>query len=96
MRNSTVVKCTVVVSGHRTSVSLEEAFWKALREIAAERRMRLRDLLTSIDAERNEDNLSSAIRMFVLGVYRDRMEARKGVERLMKLAQSAEIDTKSA
>jgi predicted DNA-binding ribbon-helix-helix protein len=68
---SSVLKRSIVVAGHKTSVSLEDAFWKSLKEIAAERDMTLADLIASIDAKRNHSNLSSAIRLFVLGVYRD-------------------------
>jgi predicted DNA-binding ribbon-helix-helix protein len=67
---SPVVKRSVVVSGHKTSVSLEDAFWRALREIAAGRNMTLSDLVASIEAERQHANLSSAIRLFILDFYR--------------------------
>ena len=70
---SSVVKRSVVVSGHKTSVSLEDAFWKALREIAGSRDMTLSDLVASIDAERQHANLSSAIRLFILEYYRIRI-----------------------
>jgi predicted DNA-binding ribbon-helix-helix protein len=70
---SSVVKRSVVISGHKTSVSLEDAFWKALREIAGGRDMTLSDLVASIDAERQHANLSSAIRLFVLENYRVRI-----------------------
>jgi predicted DNA-binding ribbon-helix-helix protein len=63
---SLVVKRSIVIAGHKTSVSLEEAFWKALKEIAANRRQSLTDLVGAIDAERQQGNLSSAIRLFVL------------------------------
>jgi predicted DNA-binding ribbon-helix-helix protein len=67
---SPVVKRSIVVSGHKTSVSLEEAFWRALKEIAAGRNMALSELVASIDAERQHANLSSAIRLFILGFYK--------------------------
>jgi predicted DNA-binding ribbon-helix-helix protein len=67
---SSVVKRSIVVSGHKTSVSLEEAFWKALKEIAASRNTALSELVASIDAERHHANLSSAIRLFILDFYR--------------------------
>jgi predicted DNA-binding ribbon-helix-helix protein len=70
---SSVVKRSVVISGHKTSVSLEDAFWKALRKIAGGRDMTLSDLVASIDAERQHANLSSAIRLFVLEYYRIRI-----------------------
>jgi predicted DNA-binding ribbon-helix-helix protein len=66
------LKRSIVIAGHKTSVSLEDEFWDSLKEIAAERGMTLAELVTAIDADRNHPNLSSAIRLFVLGVYRDR------------------------
>jgi predicted DNA-binding ribbon-helix-helix protein len=60
-----------VVAGHKTSVSLEGEFWDSLKEIAVERGMTLGELVAAIDADREHGNLSSAIRLFVLGVYRD-------------------------
>ncbi|MFZ0609732.1 MAG: ribbon-helix-helix domain-containing protein [Xanthobacteraceae bacterium] len=63
---SPVVKRSIVIAGHKTSVSLEDAFWKCLKDIAGERRITLSDLVASIDAERQHGNLSSAIRLFVL------------------------------
>ena len=61
-----VVKRTLSVAGHRTSVSLEDAFWRRLRRIATERGISVNALATRIDAERGEANLSSAIRVYVL------------------------------
>jgi predicted DNA-binding ribbon-helix-helix protein len=67
---SQVAKRSIVVGGHRTSVSLEDAFWKALKEIAGRRELTLSDLVGAIDAQRDHGNLSSAIRLFVLEFYR--------------------------
>jgi predicted DNA-binding ribbon-helix-helix protein len=61
-----VVKRSLVIAGHRTSVSLEDAFWRRLRAIAAERGLSLNRLAATIDASRGVANLSSAIRVFVL------------------------------
>jgi predicted DNA-binding ribbon-helix-helix protein len=74
---SPVVKRSIVVSGHKTSVSLEDEFWKSLKEIASERNMTLTELVRAIDANRQHANLSSAIRLFVLGVYRDQVASRQ-------------------
>src|SRR4029078_4744430 len=63
---SPVVKRSIVIAGHKTSVSLEEAFWRGLKDIAVTRRVSLSDLVGSIDTERQHGNLSSAIRLFVL------------------------------
>ena len=67
---SPVVKRSIVIAGHKTSVSLEDAFWDALKEIAARRNVTLSDLVASIDASRSQGNLSSAIRLFVLDYFR--------------------------
>jgi predicted DNA-binding ribbon-helix-helix protein len=64
---SLIIKRSIVVDGHKTSVSLEDAFWKSLRQIAAMRGETLSHLIASIDANRQFANLSSAIRLFVLG-----------------------------
>ena len=60
-----IVKRSVVIAGHQTSVSLEHAFWNALKEAAARRGITINDLVTRIDAQR-QGNLSSAIRVFLL------------------------------
>jgi len=72
-----VVKRSVVVAGHRTSISLEDAFWKSLKEIARERGTTLSRLVETIDSTRGEANLSSAIRLFVLDHYRANAQARR-------------------
>jgi predicted DNA-binding ribbon-helix-helix protein len=64
--NARVVKRSLVVAGHRTSISLEDAFWRRLRRISAERGLSLNRLAAMIDASRAGANLSSAIRVFVL------------------------------
>jgi predicted DNA-binding ribbon-helix-helix protein len=71
---SAVVKRSIVIAGHKTSVSLEAAFWSALKDIAASRRQTVSDLVGTIDADRKQGNLSSAIRLFVL----DHFQARTG------------------
>jgi len=73
---SPVVKRSIVIAGHKTSVSLEDAFWGGLKEIALSRRTTLSDLVASIDGERQHGNLSSAIRLFVLDHYRGRTDER--------------------
>jgi predicted DNA-binding ribbon-helix-helix protein len=67
---SPVVKRSIVIAGHKTSVSLEDAFWRGLKEIAGDRSSTLSDLVASIDAGRQQCNLSSALRLFVLDFYR--------------------------
>jgi predicted DNA-binding ribbon-helix-helix protein len=72
---SLVIKRSIVVAGHRTSVCLEDAFWNGLKEIAEQRHETVSNLIASIDAERKHANLSSAIRLYVLAFYRDQYEA---------------------
>ena len=72
---SPVAKRSVVVAGHKTSVSLEEAFWKALKEIGIGRNMGLSAMVAAIDSERQYGNLSSAIRLFVLNFYLDQLNS---------------------
>jgi predicted DNA-binding ribbon-helix-helix protein len=73
---SAVIKRSVAIRRHRTSVSLEDEFWDALKEIAKHRKMTLSDLVFEIDNDRNFANLSSAIRLFVLEFYRDQLPDR--------------------
>lgn len=67
---SPVVKRSIVVAGHKTSVSLEEAFWNGMKEISSARNLTLSELVGEIDGQRKQGNLSSAIRLFVLDHYR--------------------------
>lgn len=69
---SAIVKRSVIIDGHKTSVSLEDAFWKGLREIAIARGATLSNLVAAINSERGHGNLSSAIRLFVLNHYQAR------------------------
>jgi predicted DNA-binding ribbon-helix-helix protein len=70
---SLVVKHSVVIAGHKTSVSLEESFWKGLKEIARGRDLTLSRMVAAIDSGRAQSNLSSALRLFVLDHYRTQM-----------------------
>jgi len=63
---SLVIKRSIVIGGHKTSVSLEDAFWRGLKEIAIGQRTTLSNVVTEIDTQRQQNNLSSAIRLFVL------------------------------
>jgi predicted DNA-binding ribbon-helix-helix protein len=71
---SPVVKRSIVIAGHKTSVSLEDAFWGGLKEIASERNQTLSEMVSDIDSDRAQGNLSSAIRLFVLDHYRNLIE----------------------
>jgi predicted DNA-binding ribbon-helix-helix protein len=75
---SSIVKRSIVIGGHKTSVSLEDPFWNALKEIAGDRDTTLSDLVAIIDSDRQHNNLSSAIRLFVLAFYCDRTSDREG------------------
>jgi len=77
---SPVVKRSIVIAGHKTSVSLEDAFWQGLKDIAGARNVTLSDLVASIDSGRHHGNLSSAIRLFVLDHYRGQAETSEGVD----------------
>ena len=68
---SSVVKRSIVISGHKTSVSLEDAFWTDLKNIAHAQQVTLSELVTKIDGKREQNNLSSAIRLFVLHHFRN-------------------------
>jgi predicted DNA-binding ribbon-helix-helix protein len=78
---SPVIKRSIVVAGHKTSVSLEDAFWKSLKEIADDRHVTLSDLVSSIDTDRHQGNLSSAIRLFVLDHFRNHQAAKPAATR---------------
>jgi predicted DNA-binding ribbon-helix-helix protein len=72
---SLVMKRSIVVVGHKTSVSLEDAFWRGLKEIAVGRDLAVSELVASIDSGRpnGTGNLSFAIRLFVLDHYRNQL-----------------------
>ena len=69
---SSVIKRSIVIAGHKTSVSIEDAFWSTLRDIARRQHMTLSSIVSGIDLGRRQRNLSSAIRLFVLDYMRAR------------------------
>lgn len=71
-RTFAVIKRSVVIRGHKTSISLEDAFWSGLKDIAIRRSLTLSSLIETIDDRRETDNLSSAVRLFVLEHFRVR------------------------
>jgi predicted DNA-binding ribbon-helix-helix protein len=77
---SSVIKRSVVIDSHKTSVSLEDEFWKNLRTIARGRNETLSHLISSIDKDRQFSNLSSAIRLFVLRHYSDQFHQHHSVD----------------
>jgi predicted DNA-binding ribbon-helix-helix protein len=83
---SQVVKRSIIVANQQTSVSLEDHFWDGLKEIARSRNMTLAELATMIDSERQHGNLSSAMRLFVLGYYRDLSELKQAPKKRGTLA----------
>jgi Uncharacterized protein related to arylsulfate sulfotransferase involved in siderophore biosynthesis len=76
LQKSRNAKRSVVIGRHKTSVSLEDAFWKSLIDIAVIRDMPLSDMLATIDNGREYGGLSSAIRVFVLNHYRTQADRR--------------------
>ena len=78
--NSPVIKRSIVIAGHKTSVSLEDAFWNGLKDIAVSRHMTLSELVATIDTGRPHGNLSSAIRLFVLSHYQARINGHAEVD----------------
>jgi predicted DNA-binding ribbon-helix-helix protein len=87
MMKSMVVKRSVLLADHKTSVSLEDDFWNALKEIADDRHLTLSELVSGIDKQRQHGNLSSALRLFVLKYYRDKAAVRLNNEMLDKQSE---------
>jgi len=86
---SRVVKRSIVIKRHKTSVSLEDEFWSALKVIAGKRLTNLSDLVTAIDGQRQHGNLSSAIRLFVLDFYRSQASNTEGIVSLDEMVLAA-------
>ncbi len=76
MMKSGIAKRSIVLNQHKTSISLEDDFWNCLRAIADDKKMKLTNLLLQIDSERNNANLSSAIRVFVFNEMRAQAAAK--------------------
>ena len=74
---SRIMKRATLVDGRNTSVTLEDEFWIALKEIAATQNIGTPKLISMIDSQRQNNNLSSAIRMYVLRYYRERCDAQR-------------------
>jgi len=92
---SSIIKRSVVIEGHKTSISLEDAFWKGLKEIARARQATLSNIVAEIDKTRQQGNLSSAIRLFVLDRVRAPETARTNglqVEATLHGAANCEFD----
>jgi predicted DNA-binding ribbon-helix-helix protein len=80
-------KRSIVIDGRKTSISLEDSFWSSLQNIARERATTIPKLISALDATRNENNLSSAIRVFVLNHYRNNVAGANGAQRAANAAQ---------
>ena len=93
MTKSRIIKGSIVVNGHKTSVSLEHEFWSALKVIAGTRLMNLSDLVTAIIGRREHSNLSSAIRLFVFDFYRSRVSDDDAVISLGEIMQASRPGT---
>jgi predicted DNA-binding ribbon-helix-helix protein len=78
LMKSPVVKRSIVIAGHKTSVSLEDEFWRSLKRIAIHRGGTLSELVTSIDLERRQGNLSSCLRLFILDFHLSQLSQEKG------------------
>jgi predicted DNA-binding ribbon-helix-helix protein len=79
---SLIVKRSILLAGRKSSVSLEDEFWNALKNIAGDRHLMLSELIDGINAERQHGNLSSALRLFVLEYYRGKAAEKPGDEML--------------
>ena len=71
---STVSKRSMLIAGHPTSISLEEAFWQGLKAVAQDRGLSIAALVTEIDGAREAANLSSTIRVFLFNRYKDQAD----------------------
>jgi predicted DNA-binding ribbon-helix-helix protein len=78
--NLNSMKRSIVIGGHKTSISIEELFWRGLRDIAAAKGMRVSELVAAIDNNRRQGNLSSNIRLFVLDYYQAQAVTSNGPE----------------
>ena len=89
---SLVAKRSIVIDGHKTSVSLEDAFWRDLKNIAHTQQASLGELVARIDQTRDRGNLSSAIRLFVLEHFQKNASSQGGHAALStKVTQVAEL-----
>ena len=96
MESRIVKRRSIVIRGHKTSVSLEDEFWNALKVIAGKRLTTLSNLVTAIDGQRQHRNFSSAIRLFVLDFYRSRISSAEGFVRPDEIISGAQPITQSS
>ena len=79
---SLIVKRSILLAGRQSSVSLEDEFWNTLKKIANDRHVTVSELIDGINAQRQNGNLSSALRLFVLEYYRGKAAEKPGDEML--------------
>lgn len=79
---SAIIKRSIVLAGHKTSISLEDEFWGALKDICEARGLTLSAQVQAIDSRRKHRNLSSAVRLFVLDHYRAEAGIPRPTERM--------------
>ena len=77
---SIIAKRSISIRGRKTGISLEDDLWNGLKEIAHQRNETVTHLVARIDEERKFANLSSSIRLFVLGFYRDQHNSRERLD----------------
>jgi predicted DNA-binding ribbon-helix-helix protein len=92
---SSIIKRSIVIVGHKTSVSLENEFWEAMKTIASQRQLTLPELAGLIDTKRQQGNLSSAIRQFVLAYYRDQLSEYDKRDRVREILANVVIPVAS-
>jgi predicted DNA-binding ribbon-helix-helix protein len=80
MQSSPITRRSIEINGHKTSVSLEDAFWSSLKQIAIQRRESPARLVSSINANRKFSNLSSTLRLFVLEFYKEQLARQDRIE----------------
>lgn len=73
--SSNLIKRSIIIRGHKTSISLENVFWEALKTIAIKRHLSISALVGEIEQQRQESNLSSATRVFVLRHFKEAIAA---------------------
>jgi len=81
---STIIKRSVVINGHKASISMEDQFWAALKSIAAERNLTTSELVSMVHGNRESSNLSSALRVFVLSQYQRQQVPEDSLEKPAK------------
>jgi len=82
IKKTDVIKRSIFINGHKTSVSLENEFWQGLHEIADHNHTSVAMLVEQIDRARNTCNLSSAIRVFVFNHFREKIDAMDAAARV--------------